>query len=162
MKKLSTTLILAVIIFSLIPHPGFSQFPEDVLRLSYPGLSVGARSLGMGLAYTGVANDFSATYWNPAGLGQMRLNEVTLGLSHISNNDQSDFFNKQQSFTNSSTSINSVGMVYPFPTARGSLVFSVGYGRQVDFASGLSFKGFNPNSSIIQTWAPDGVPTDGI
>lgn len=33
---------------------------------------MGARALGMGGAHVGVADDASATYWNPAGLAQMR------------------------------------------------------------------------------------------
>ena len=42
--------------------------------LSY---GAGARALGMGKAFVGVADDASTAYWNPAGLGQMRQKEVT-------------------------------------------------------------------------------------
>ncbi|MEZ4388735.1 MAG: hypothetical protein R3D98_14425 [Candidatus Krumholzibacteriia bacterium] len=38
----------------------------------------GARALGMGGAFTAVAGDASATFWNPAGLGRFRNNEVLL------------------------------------------------------------------------------------
>ena len=34
-------------------------------------MGVGARALGMGGAFTGIADDPSAAYWNPAGLGQI-------------------------------------------------------------------------------------------
>lgn len=153
MKKIA--LLLGLVIMTA--GPAYSQFESDLVRLSFPGLNVGARSLGMGLAYTGVANDYSAISWNPAGLGQARMNEVTFGLGYVSNNDQSTFFNNSQSYSNSATDINSVGMVYPIPTQRGSLVFALGYGRLADFTSGVQFKGFNPSSSIIQYWAPDGV-----
>lgn len=44
---------------------------------AYLGFGAGARSLGMGRAYTAVADDSSAVYWNPAGLAQVRRNEVT-------------------------------------------------------------------------------------
>ncbi len=43
--------------------------------LSY---GAGARSLAMGAAFVGVADDASATYWNPAGLSQITRKEVTL------------------------------------------------------------------------------------
>lgn len=33
---------------------------------------VGARACGMGEAFTGVADDFSAIYWNPAGIAQIK------------------------------------------------------------------------------------------
>jgi long-subunit fatty acid transport protein len=157
-----------VLLFSVC---GFAQFEEDALRLSFSGLSVGARSLGMGMAYTGVANDFSAVYWNPAGLGQLHMNEVTAGLSHLSYGNTGTLgatsfdgrttqFGSGQSYTNSGTSLNSLGFVYSVPTERGSFVVALGYGRQSEFTTGLSFKGFNPRSSIIQSWAPDGGATD--
>ncbi len=38
----------------------------------------GARSLAMGAAFVGVADDASATYWNPAGLSQITRKEITL------------------------------------------------------------------------------------
>ena len=38
----------------------------------------GARALGMGGAFTSVADDPSATFWNPAGLGQVRSRELML------------------------------------------------------------------------------------
>jgi tetratricopeptide (TPR) repeat protein len=37
----------------------------------------GARSLGMGKAFVSIADDASATYWNPAGLAQIDRKEVT-------------------------------------------------------------------------------------
>ena len=141
--------------FLFLSVHAYAQFPEDALRYSSPGLGVGARSLGMGMAYTGVANDFSATYWNPAGLGQIRMNEMSLGLANNSFSNTSTLYNNSQSLTNSATSLNNIGLVYPFPTERGSLVIAVGYNRQADFTTGLSFNGFNTKSSIIQSWAPD-------
>ena len=147
---------VALVGFSIQASAQYYQYIDDALRYSTPGLGVGARSLGMGTAYTGVANDFSAVYWNPAGLGQMRLSEISLGLSNNSFGNTSTFFNTSQSLTNSSTSLNSFGIVYPFPTSQGSLVFAIGYNRQADYTTGLSFQGYNPSSSIVQSWAPNG------
>lgn len=155
MMKYNFFLIWLLISLSAV---GYAQFPEDALRFSTPGVGVGARSLGLGMAYTGIANDFSATYWNPAGLGQIRMSEVSLGLSNVSYGNTGTLFGTSKSFTNSATSLNNFGLVYPFPTVRGSLVVAIGYNRQSDFTTGLSFKGFNPRSSIIQTWAPNGQP----
>lgn len=39
-------------------------------------IGVGARSIGMGGAYTAVANDLSAMYWNPSGLSRLTTNEA--------------------------------------------------------------------------------------
>lgn len=141
---------------------GYAQFPEDALRFGTPGLGVGARSLGMGNAYTGVASDYSALFWNPAGLAQLEHGEFSFGLSHLNANDNSTFFNTNESYTNNATKLNSLGLVFPLPVRRGSAVLAFGYNRQSDFTTGVSFEGFNPNSSIIQTFARDSAfyPSD--
>ena len=46
---------------------------------------IGARSQGMGGAFAAVANDASASYWNPAGL--TRLNKAELTYSYWSMSD---------------------------------------------------------------------------
>jgi len=44
--------------------------------LAFLKIGAGSRAVGMGEAYTAVANDASATYWNPAGLAQLNKSEV--------------------------------------------------------------------------------------
>lgn len=144
LKRLTLPLILWATIAS-------SQVPEDALRLSYPGVGVGARTLGLGMTSVGITSDFSSIYSNPAGLGQMRLNEVNVGFSYGSHRNSSTFLGGNQSSSNNSTNLNSLGLVYAAPTVRGSFVFALGYGRQSDFTTGLSASGFNPSSSIIPT-----------
>lgn len=152
-KSVSVAVLCTIL---LLPFTGASQFPEDALRFATPGFGVGARSLGMGNAYTAVANDFSALYWNPAGLGQMEHGEFSVGLSHLNYKNNSEFFGVREPFSNNATTLNSLGLVYPVATRQGSLVFAFGFARQSNFTTGVSFSGFNPNSSIIQAWAPDG------
>jgi long-subunit fatty acid transport protein len=126
-----------------------AQFAEDALRYSSTGLGIGARALGMGGAYIGVADDYSASFWNPAGLAQMRRLEFTGGLTNTSYSNSADFLGTTNSAKNSTTALDDIGFVFPFPTERGSLVFSVGYNRTNDFTSALSFSGFNGQSSIL-------------
>ena len=123
--KLTIILIFAVV---FLANTVFTQSEEDARRLSYLGLGYGARALGLGTAFTGVANDYSAVYWNPAGLGQIGRNEVSLGLSHNSFGNDATAFGSTESFTNSSTNLNALGLVYPFPVRKGSMVFALGYG----------------------------------
>lgn len=45
---------------------------------------VGAKAIGMGGAFRGLADDWSACYWNPAGLAQLEKSELGLVLSVLS------------------------------------------------------------------------------
>src|SRR5438309_778446 len=41
-------------------------------------MGAGARAAAMGDAFSGIADDVTATYWNPAGLAQIRSAQVAL------------------------------------------------------------------------------------
>jgi hypothetical protein len=112
----------------------------------------------MGNAYTGVASDFTAIFWNPAGLGQAEYGELSVGMSYQSISDSSSFFGAGSPYTTGSTNLNNLGVVYPSSVSRGSFVVAFGYHRQNNFTSGVSFSGFNPLSSYIQSWAPHDQP----
>jgi hypothetical protein len=153
MKERIAALLLLVLM--AVPR-GWGQLPEDALRFSTPGIGVGARAIGMGGAYTGVASDYSALYYNPAGLVQSVYGEFSLGLSYAGNKNVSSFMGMSDNYTSSATNLNSLGLVHPLETRRGSAAVAFGYQRQSSFAQGLSFSGFNPASSIVQYWARDG------
>lgn len=57
----------------VIPCYGSGATGADFLNIG-----VGARAAGMGEAFSGVADDGTASYWNPAGLVQLKRKEVTL------------------------------------------------------------------------------------
>ena len=70
MKKFKTSLIVLTCLICLSSF-GFSN------GLNLNGL--GARMVAMGGAFVGLADDFSAFLWNPAGLAQLK--GTTIGLS---------------------------------------------------------------------------------
>lgn len=45
---------------------------------SFLNIGIGARATGIGSAFTAVANDVTAIYWNPAGLSQLTKREISL------------------------------------------------------------------------------------
>ena len=73
-------LILAMITLSLLLC-NMAQVAWAKASGGQPGAflswGAGARSLGMGKAFVSIADDASATYWNPAGLAQIDRKEIT-------------------------------------------------------------------------------------
>ncbi|MFA5834631.1 MAG: hypothetical protein WDA22_14220 [Bacteroidota bacterium] len=138
----------------------FAQSSEDALRYSARGNGSGSRALGMGNAYIGVSDDYSAAVWNPAGLAQMRRLEMMGGISSTGLSNDATFFSAKQNASTSATSLDNIGFVFPFPTVQGSLVFAFGYSRIADYASTVKFEGFNSGSSIISSLYDSDVQYD--
>jgi len=62
---------------NLLASPGFSSKSAGTTGSDFLNLGVGARPLGMGGAYTAIAEGAEAAYWNPAGLAQVQKMSVT-------------------------------------------------------------------------------------
>lgn len=59
---------------------------------SFLNVGVGARGLGMGGAYTALADDADAIYWNPAGLAQVAAHEFQASDAELTQNTREGFF----------------------------------------------------------------------
>ncbi len=129
----------------------FAQNFNDALRLSFQPYGIGARALGMGGAFIGVSDDYTATAYNPAGLFQLRRMEFHGGINYLSLDNNATFFGNQSTFNTSSAKLTDLGFVFPFPVIRGSLVFAFGFNRTNNFNDAVAFDGFNnTNTSMIQ------------
>jgi len=74
------TLIKAATVSSLILILGFSCYASDdvgTTAANFLKIDVGARATAMGGAFTALANDGTALYWNPAGLAQIEKTEIS-------------------------------------------------------------------------------------
>ena len=160
--KRNNILTIYILFGIMLLFTSLGRSQEEIFFLGEE-LGVGTRAMSMGGAYVGIADDYSAIYWNPAGLGQMRRMELNIGFSHnkIANNVTflDNNFNAPQSFTR----LNSLGFVFPVPTYRGSLVFGIGYNKVRDFDNVLELQGFNPHYAafadiVVPTY--DGYSTD--
>jgi len=118
-------------------------------------LGIGSRALGMGGAYIGIADDYSASFWNPAGLTQIRRLEGFGTLTYTQRKNDASFEELNSLDELTSTKVNSIGLAYPVPTYQGSLVFSLGYHRIKPFDSSLRFGWQNttPGDSVRQDWS---------
>ena len=93
-KKNSFYFIVTVIAFCV----GTIQSVDARYTADFLTLGVGARALGMGGAGTVLSDNAYASYWNPAGLGQLTRYEVSFMHSTLNGEDAYDF----------------VGYVHPF------------------------------------------------
>lgn len=67
-------LLSAISLLVLTPQGAFAQGTSGAVELKIP---VGPRAIAMGQAFTAVADDANAVYWNPAGLNQLGGTELT-------------------------------------------------------------------------------------
>ncbi len=66
--------IVLLLIILIQPILGYSA---GTTALDFLNIGVGARPVGMGEAFTALVDDSNAVFWNPAGLGQLKRNEVS-------------------------------------------------------------------------------------
>ena len=91
MRKEKVELVLALFVFLILYFPGKAS-ANRIGGDAYPFLKigVGARALGMGGAFVAVADDGTAAYWNPAGLGSLGKREVSFMHTSVSGNKFTD------------------------------------------------------------------------
>ena len=131
-----------------------SLLAQDVPFIWGHHWGVGARALSMGGAYTGIADDYAALYYNPAGLGQIQSMEISGSLAYVAMTDRATFLGLETPENSSFTRLNSIGIALPVPTTRGSLVFAFGYNRLRDFDHSLYVTKFisTPGDSVTHEY----------
>lgn len=73
--------VAAALIVAALPAQSFATEPfakVGTYALQFLKIGVSARGAGMGGAFTAIANDATATYWNPAGMVDITRTDVSL------------------------------------------------------------------------------------
>ena len=120
-----------------------SQTASDAIRISSGEIGFGARALAMGGAYTALSNDFSAIYWNPAGLAGIPRGGIFaegLGTSLL---NKITYLGSTASVDDYNRSLGAIGLVSALPTVRGSFVIGVGINKISSYDDIINFSGFS-------------------
>lgn len=141
-----------------------AQNLSDGLRFSDVNSSISARAAALGEAYSGIADDAAALYFNPAGLSLIQKTELTGGLQYTRNDQLSTFlpaFSKDQAkFHVTSVLPSSISGVFPFLFGKKRAAISFGYIQRKDFTSSDTVGGFNANSSLVNFWTQGYTPSN--
>lgn len=126
-----------LLLISLPMQPN-AQDITDALR-PFVGLrGMGARALALGGAYTAVSNDYSATFWNPAGLTQLNKSSFYTSFGHLSHSADISYGSNSATISEESYSrLDGIGVTFKVPTQRGSLVWAFGRNMLYGFDNNL-------------------------
>lgn len=76
MKKINLVIIVPLVLLysvTTLCGTGIGKYASEFMAIG-----VGGRALGLGGAYTAIANDVTAGYWNPAGLSKINYPQLSL------------------------------------------------------------------------------------
>ena len=92
MEFIKISFVLLVLCF-VLPITSFAA-DEGAHAAEFLSHGVGARALGMGSAFVAIADDATATYWNPAGLTKVKKHSFSAMYSDTFSAGDGSFFNK--------------------------------------------------------------------
>jgi len=128
---------------------------------------VGARSMGMGGAGIASVNNLTAVIHNPAALARIDDIEIQLGINSLKRANDTTLQSVaagegKVSSSTDFTGLGTLGVAYPMPTERGSLVFALAYNRVKDFEGRLKLDGFvDDTDEVLGGWKTDELIEEG-
>ena len=141
-----------IVIMGLVISANGAELLEEIILMGGMSSLPGARASGLGGAYIAVADDYTASYWNPAGLAQIRRIELYGALSQRNYLDRTTYFRNDTEASTNFTKLSSFGVVFPVPVYRGALTFALGYNLVRDWDRITSFNDPNSLGSSTAIW----------
>ncbi|MGA1826384.1 MAG: OmpP1/FadL family transporter [bacterium] len=113
---------LVCFVLFILQGPVYSQEIPDISINSLQPVGSGARAIGMGGAFIGIADDATAASWNPAGLLQLKRAEISCAGDFFSIDPLKDQFSYKDD-----VELNYFSFVYPAYLIKRNMVFSLNY-----------------------------------
>jgi hypothetical protein len=153
MKKI----ILLVVFLAFGINVSYAQFIEDAVRYSQPNGMITPRSAGLGIAYLGIADDYAALFFNPAGLSLVPKTELSVGLGFQRNSNAVKFENLTTNFSANDAYFSHAGLVAPFKTSLGNAAVGLGYILESNYNNTYEYSGFNNKNTMTSNQANFGT-----
>ncbi len=134
MNKFQGFIRTAAVLMSL----AFGLWADDPV---FKETGIGARAMAMGNSYVALANDYSAVFWNPAGLGFTPVREIQIGIDGTRLQTQADFGSSGDDITKNRMRLSHAGMVRAVPASQGGLSYAVGFSSPINFDNTYSYFG---------------------
>ncbi len=161
MKKSNFQIILMIlIIFILLFVSSGNGSAEYLLPTTSPNpVGSGARALGMGGAFIGVADDATAASWNPGGMTQLKKPEISVVGRYAARTEEFENDGYRSSICNEGTDLNYLSVVYPFSILQRNMVLAANYQQLFDLDLKLKYKEniFDYNYERTGNLSPIGV-----
>lgn len=145
----------------LTGHNLYAQVPEDVLRYSFFPQNGTARSMAIGGAMGSLGGDITATFVNPAGLGNYKTGEFVFTPGFNFNNNNVNFRDsKLKSSKNNFTLLGPIGIVYGAnnrykPNTSQSISLAVT--QTADYNNTIQYSGYNNYSSFSEQFVEQAI-----
>jgi len=146
------TFVIAASMLAFATLAAGAELFNEVILMGGTASDPGARAIGFGGAYTAVADDYTASFWNPAGLGQVRRIELNGSISQRNYQNQTLYFANPSDASSNFTKLSNLGVVFPVPAYRGSLVLALGYNLARNWDRISSFSDPENRGSATAVW----------
>lgn len=140
-------LFVLIAVFIAWTAAGVCQGAEYMPRVEIPSspnpVGSGARALGMGGAFISIADDATAASWNPGGLIQLELPEISIVGALFHRIEDNTFDTRPEASgkqTVDKNALNYLSAAYPFQFKNFNMIVSLNYQNLYDFTRKWNFR----------------------